>query len=143
MNILPQKYLNVIKNVLEKALNTKINEIFDSLLNESTITNYLTIMEKTSEITDDISKNILITTFKAIDEMFMGSKYRKENFESHEKLERTITTIFGDITYKRRIYRDKNKKAGDDDYHVIYVDRYIGLPKRDRFDPYICSLVVG
>ena len=54
--------------------------------------------------------------------------------ESKGFYERTILTLFGEITFKRRYYYDKN-----DNSRFYFTDMYLGLSKRKYYDPFIRS----
>ena len=57
-------------------------------------------------------------------------KERKEKFESLEKDERTIISIFGEINFKRRYYQDKETKE-----RIYLLDQFLGLEKGERLLP--------
>ena len=58
----------------------------------------------------------------------------KQFCESKGFYKRTILTLFGEITFKRRYYFDK--KYNDRFY---FSDFFLGIPKRKYFDPFVCS----
>lgn len=62
----------------------------------------------------------------AEDEIFNLNE-RKEGFESLEKDSRSIVSIFGEIQYKRRYYRDK-----ENDNKVYLLDKLIGIEPKQR-----------
>lgn len=142
MNIIPQNYVDLIKNVIISSLNNNVTQIINGLINGNTIDNYINVIKNVSNITNDIGKEIIIKTLDHIEHDFFISIYRKKYYDSKGKRKRTIMTAFGEITFYRRVYKHKLKTKGDIDYHYIHLDRYLGLPKRDYFDPYICSLVI-
>ena len=55
-------------------------------------------------------KNIVIKTLKLaipqIDNLFLNSQYRKNNFYKAVRQERNFTTIFGDLDFERYYYTD-------------------------------------
>lgn len=57
-------------------------------------------------------------------------KERKEKFESLEKDERTIISIFGEVKFKRRYYQDKETKE-----RIYLLDQFLKLEKRERMLP--------
>ena len=57
-------------------------------------------------------------------------KDRKEQFESIEKDDRTIISIFGEINFKRRYYQDKETKE-----RIYLLDQFLKLEKRERMLP--------
>ena len=54
-------------------------------------------------------------------------KERKEQYESLEKDERSVVSIFGEINYKRRYYRNKAN-----DKKVYLLDELIGIKPKQR-----------
>lgn len=137
MNIISNNYENLIKNVLEKLIVKNIDKIFSNLSTKNGIDNYINIIKSIDNITFDIAQSLFQNIFSIIDSEFMNSYYRRKNFDSKGFKYRSLWTCFGYITIKRRIY--KNKSTND---YYIHVDRYFGLPKHDKFDPYVCSLIV-
>ena len=70
-----------------------------------------------SEFTNDLEREMIklghdVTQFlvEYAEEKIFKLKDRKEQFESLEKDERTIISIFGEQNFKRRYYRDKETK---------------------------------
>lgn len=57
-------------------------------------------------------------------------KERKEKFESLEKDDRTIISIFGETNFKRRYYQDKDTKE-----RIYLLDQFLKLEKRERMLP--------
>ncbi|MDD4795737.1 MAG: UPF0236 family protein, partial [Bacilli bacterium] len=68
---------------------------------------------------------------------FRLSSDRKVKYHIKAYRERTILTIFGEITYKRTFYTDKFNNGS-----YCHLDEYLGLKKHDYFDPYIKVLVI-
>lgn len=50
---------------------------------------------------------------------------------------RTVATSFGEITIKRRLYRDQATK----EYHFL-LDEALGLPRRQRVTPRMANLML-
>jgi len=65
---------------------------------------------------------------KEIDDVIKDSR-DKEIFEIKDMKERTIKTLFGSITIKRRYYEDPQGN-----YHYL-LDEYLNLPSNDRQSP--------
>ena len=78
--------------------------------------------------------NIIKDYFEYIDEQFFNTTYHKQFCESKGFYKRTILTLFGEITFKRRYYFDK--KYNDRFY---FTDFFLSIPKRKYFDPFVCS----
>lgn len=103
----------------------------------SLVTNYLknSITDgELSDFTDDLLKSFMdlgsnITEFliNYAEDVLFHLKERKEKFESLEKDDRTIITIFGEINFKRRYYLDKENNE-----RVYLLDEYLQLEPKQR-----------
>ena len=87
-----------------------------------------------SNFTDDLNDKLMklgydLTKFalEYAEEIIFNLKERKKVFESLEKDERKIITIFGEIDYKRRYYLDKAKNK-----RVYLVDEYFKIAPKER-----------
>ena len=137
MYIIPNNYKKLIKNVVENLISKNIDKLFSNLAIKNCIDNYINVIKNIDNFTFDIAQSLFQEIFLIIDDEFMNSEYRKKYFKSKGFKSRSIWTCFGYIAIKRRIYMHKINNS-----YYIHVDRYFGLPKRDKFDPYVCSLVV-
>jgi len=78
----------------------------------------------------DLGKGICRIVLQEPDEKIYKDKKERENWRVVQKdCERTITTKFGDVSYKRRYYEDK--KTGEKAY---LADRAAGIQKYERID---------
>ena len=73
-----------------------------------------------------------------IDRCYSNSLERKRKYHIKYKTKRTILTIFGEITYTRTFFKSKLNGSC-----FCYVDRLLGLPKYDYFDPYIKAEILS
>lgn len=74
-------------------------------------------------IRDDIK-----ALLEKMDHDFRHSKGRTKNYYVKNTRERTITTLYGDITYTRTIYIDRLSKES-----YIYVDEKLGIERYTRY----------
>ena len=87
-----------------------------------------------SSFTDDLTaefaqfgSNLTQFMIEYAEEIIFSLNERKENFESLEKDERNIVSIFGEIQYKRRYYEDK------ENHNKVYLlDKLIGIEPKQR-----------
>ena len=100
----------------------------------SNIDNYIDLMTNLDSFNYSFMTNIIKFYFEYIDDVFFHSSYRKSFCESKGFYKRTILTLFGEITFKRRYYLDK--KFGD---RFFFTDLFLNLPKRKYFDPFVCA----
>ena len=106
----------------------------------SLLTNCLknSITEKgISDFTNDLESEMIrfgseVTQFlvEYAENIIFKLKERKEKFESLEKDERTIISIFGEVNFKRRYYQDKETKE-----RIYLLDQFLKLEKRERMLP--------
>ena len=87
-----------------------------------------------SSFTDDLvaefanfGSNLTQFMIEYAEEIIFSLDERKEKFESLEKDERNIVSIFGEIQYKRRYYEDK------ENHNKVYLlDKLIGIEPKQR-----------
>lgn len=79
-------------------------------------------------VMESIIKN-LILTLKKLDEDYFNSSQRKALHYPKETYSRTIITLFGEVTFKRRAYVDKNDKN-----YFYYLDSLLNISPRVVFD---------
>lgn len=102
-------------------------KIFGLLTGEYTFPEFEIELEK---LLKDLGKEICRIVLQELDEKIYKDKKERENWRVVQKdCERTITTKFGDVTYKRRYYEEK--KTGEKAY---LVDRAAGIQKYERID---------
>lgn len=110
-----EKVISLVTNCLKNSITEKgISDFTSDLENE--------MIEFGSQVTQflvEYAENII---FKLKD--------RKEKFESLEKDDRTIISIFGEINFKRRYYQDKETKE-----RIYLLDQFLKLEKRERMLP--------
>ena len=132
MNIVTQ-----FNNLLEKSFNIFLKKYFkDSNYwdKDSNIINYVSFMTDLDKFSTTFILDIIKSYFEYIDNIFFNSSYRKNFCSSKGFYERTILTLFGEITFKRRYYYDS--KVND---KFFFTDLFLGIPKRKYFDPFICA----
>ena len=132
--------MNIISH-FNKILENNFNKFLKNYFNNSNfwykssnINNYIWFMHDLDSFNYSLITNIIKDYFEFIDEAFFHSSYRRNFCQSKGFYERTILTLFGEVTYKRRYYFDK--KHNDRFY---FTDLFLNLPKRKYFDPFICS----
>lgn len=132
MDIISQ-YNEILKVNFQKFLKNHFNN--SNFWNKSSsIDNYLNFMKDIDSFSHCFVIDAIKSYFEYIDEIFFNTKYRKRFCESKGFYERTILTLFGEITFKRRYYYDKN-----DNSRFYFTDMYLGLSKRKYYDPFIRS----
>ena len=93
--ILTKKSISLVANCLKNSLTEKgISDFTNELEREMIV----------------FGRNIVQFLVEYAENIIFKLKERKEKFESLEKDERTIISIFGEINFKRRYYQDKEQK---------------------------------
>lgn len=135
MTSISQNYNEMIKNLIineisKAAINLTINSI-------DNVNNYINLIKSFDEV---VNKSIILAIksyIENIDYEYTNSYERKQKYDIKDYCERTILTIFGEITIKRHFFKSKL-----DNKSFCYVDRKLGLKKYQYFDPYIQALVI-
>lgn len=125
-NILHDFNENVIKlvtNCLKNSFNEKgISDFTDDLESEM-----VKLGNKVTQFMVEFAEN---TLFKL--------KERKEKFESLEKDDRSIVSIFGSIDFKRRYYKDK--ETGE---RIYLLDQFLNLSPNERILPNVKERMIN
>lgn len=124
---------------LEKSFNKFLKKYFleSNYWNKtSDINHYINFMTDLDSFNYNFITNIIKCYFEYIDNVFFNTSYRKKYCESKGFYSRTILTLFGEITFRRRYYYDK--KYND---RFFFTDFFLNLPKRKYFDPFVCAEV--
>ncbi len=100
----------------------------------SSIDNYIDFMTDLDSFNYSFITNIIKLYFEYIDNIFFHTKYRKSFCKSKGFYKRTILTLFGEVTFKRRYYFDTSSNE-----YFFFTDFFLNLPKRKYFDPFVCS----
>ena len=123
--------------ILEENFNKYLYNYFlrSNFWTKSTnIDNYINFMSSLDKFNYSLMTNAIKSYFEYIDDVFFNTIYRKKNCVSNGFYQRTILTLFGEVTFKRRYYYDKK-----DNERFFFTDFYLNLPKRKYFDPFICA----
>lgn len=132
--------MNIISHfnkILEDSFNNFLKKYFyesNYWYKYSNIDNYINFMTDLDSFNHSFITNVIKLYFEYIDDVFFNTKYRKSFCTSKGFYKRTVLTLFGEITFKRRYYYDKNTKE-----RFFFTDYFFNLPKRKYFDPYVCS----
>lgn len=136
MNIITYFY-----KFLEKNFNDYLKSYFSEnnfLYKSSDFNNYFNFITNLDKFSSSFIIDILKSYFEYIDECFFHSSYRKSFCSSKGFYERkNFVTIFGNVSFKRRCYFDKNTNE-----YFFFTDLFLGLPKRKHFDPLVCADLV-
>lgn len=137
MNIILQNYNNLINKLIKDYFSNKIERIISEFDNYS-INNYINLISSLDDSMNSFMCNSLKYILEEIDRCYCNSLERKRKYHIKYKTKRTILTIFGEITYTRTFFKSKLNGSC-----FCYIDRMLGLPKYDYFDPYIKAEILS
>ena len=126
------------KNIIEPLthFDRQIKQISNPTISPS-IYNYTSVIEEVATTIKEIQIDLFKQAVQRIDDNFKSMPDRVDRYYIKDSRERTIITPFGEISFNRTIYqcRQTNKC-------YTHVDRFLGLPKYDRYDPTVKSMIV-
>ena len=137
MDIISKKYEKILIELIFNKFSSNLKEKLNKTNNNNKVFNYIDLLSDLDNSLCEIAKNSLVTIFETIDKSYSNSIERKHKYHIKAHHKRTILTIFGEITFSRTFYSDKNGKGS-----FCYLDRFLGLKKHDYFDPYIKATIV-
>ena len=118
------------------VLNNRINELLSPLVYNPSSMNYSEYISSLGYYIHSRARDIIKETLEEMDDYFFRLKGRTLRYYSKGYRKREIITVFGHIIYYRHEYMDRNTGKP-----FIYVDEKIGLHRKDRYDPAVCSLI--
>jgi hypothetical protein len=117
----------IIQEIVEKISNNFEAELKNLLLEGKDISAFILGIKKTLDETGVI---LIAEALEIIDDVYKNSSERKRSWVIHGQAhKKTLTTIFGDVRYKRTYYR--NKRTGEYSY---LSDEAVGISVHDRLD---------
>ena len=129
---------NNLKEVLERHNDDLVDGIIDSLSSDNKVPKYISMMSKIDSINRDTILDVIKETLETYDRNYKYSSDRRIEYNiSKSNVPRTITTIFGDLTFNRTYYQCKL----DNSYHFL-IDEALCLEKYDRFDPVVKGISI-
>lgn len=122
MFILPQEY----HNEYIKGMETYLHDLLYSFQSEGRRIDWLRLIETVCYNAENLARQSIVSYLEKLDRDFKESEARKRQYYVKDYLQRTLITMFGEISYYRTVYTDK-----DTNERYIYVDRKLHI------DPYI------
>lgn len=124
MFILPQE----VSNKYIKEMETYLHDLLYSFQLKGSAVNWARLIEVMSFNGESLIKKIIVEYLEKMDRDFKDSKIRYDTYLVKDYLPRTLITMFGEITYSRTIYTNRN--TGE---RYIYVDRKMGISPYIRY----------
>lgn len=137
MEIITQNYEKILENLIINNFSEIIKRNSRLDTGENKVFNYIKILDTLDEKICEIALKSLKTIFDSIDRGYKNSPERRHQYHIKARCQRTIMTIFGEITYNKTVY--SNKYTGKS---FCFIDDYLGLKKYDYFDPYIRATIL-
>ncbi len=137
MTILTQTKADFVNSFLNDISNLYSFIGTQALENKKGFSNYFSIIQDADHATNQLALNILRRLIETADQKFRDEPMRKQKYHIKAKHQRTITTIFGSLTFEKTFYENKFTKKP-----YVYVDDFFGFEKYQRFDLFVKSLVV-
>lgn len=125
---------------LIKAFEDKVREYSNHTLQDN-ISNYSDIIEETAYLVSKLALEAISFYFKMIDDNFRNSETRKRSYYIKDYRDRTIITPFGELTFTRTIYELKKANHHGKKTCFTFLDRHLGLPRYDRYDPTVKAMI--
>ena len=136
MHILTHSFNEIYKNILTYTLKNSVDTMISPINFNPTVFNYADLISNIDIYLRAQGVNILKNILEKMDHEFRNAPDRTVRYYVKNTRSRTIITVFGELTYLRTEYQDRHTKE-----QFCYVDRKLGLEKRFRFDPCICSMI--
>jgi len=137
MTIISNNYNLVLKKLIFNSLNETLIKEFGKINKHPDISNYINLISTLDDSLCNLAVKLIKTTFESLDKGYLSSKNRKRDYHIKAYHQRSIITIFGEITFTRTFYT--NKRSGK---CFCYLDRFLGLKKYDYFDPYLKAMII-
>ena len=124
MFILPQEY----QSLYIKELESYLHDLLFTFQLKGEAINFAKLIEAISYNTENLARQTIVSYLEKMDRDFKESKIRKDRYYVKDRLPRTLVCMFGEFTYERTIYIDK-----DTGERFIYVDQKMGIRPKIRY----------
>lgn len=130
---------NLIVNAILCKIETIMRDFLNSMITNFSTNKYISNMLQLQKNVNNLIRESIIEFIKIIDNEYMKSDKRKRDYYINKKnIDRTIITIFGEVTYSRTMYI--NKKT---DEYYFFVDEVLGIEKYKSYDPIIRGIAIN
>ena len=142
MNILAHLFEFETKNykISQKILLLKemTNKLINNNNNDNIYNPYTNLILSLQSSMNKFITNLIVNIFETADEEYKNSPERKEKYYINKSnVERCIVTIFGEVRFKRTLYKEKN--SGE---YFFYVDNYFDLEPYATYDAIVRGICV-
>jgi hypothetical protein len=137
MPILAQFHTEIMVKKCFEVLLTVFRQTSAPMYGVYSIRNYTSLMESLSDAVRALSLQLLREEIETLDRGFLNSPNRTRRYHVKTTRERTLITPVGVLTFTRTIYQNTATRKC-----YCHVDRILGLPKYDRYDPCVKAMIV-
>lgn len=142
MTIIPQDIINNAKNLIEKTflLEAKylFKEFMDTLFYTYSEFKYTSIVLSFTKKIHELIIKVLKRSIKIIDDLFIKSEYRRKHFYiNKQNINRTIIDCYGELSFNRTYYTDKNKENG-----FFMIDELFGFEQYKTYSRLVRTLLI-
>ena len=117
----------IIQGITNKIISNFEQELEKLIRERRDISDFILATKKTL---DEVGAGLVTEALEIINEVYRNSKERKKSWRIKEKAaKKTLTTIFGEVRYRRTYYQ--NKKTGEYSY---LSDEAVGIETHDKLD---------
>ena len=144
MNILSQILNYETKNlfiddILEK-IKAKLTNAILSILTNFSKNRYIKSFLNLQKEVNNLIIELIIDFISLIDNSYKKSDVRKkEYYINKSNVPRTIYTIYGEITFERTLYRNKNNTKK----YYCFVDQILGIEAYNLYDPIVRGISIN
>lgn len=132
MNMISQ-FGKILEKNMKDYFSNFLTNAFLSFNNPHSIDSYKQFVEDLDNLTTNFTIEAYQNFILILDNQFMYSRSRKEQYSSKGFVTKSLLTKFGWVKFKRRRYVDQDGKS------FMYVDKLIGLDKYKRMDMFVIA----
>lgn len=142
MTIIPQSIINGAKNLIEKTFLLEATYLFKDFMNELFYSyseyKYTSIILSFTKKIHELIIKVLTNSIKIIDNLFTNSDYRRKHFYiNKQNVKRTIVDCYGELSFERTYYTDKNKENG-----FFMIDELFGFEQYKTYSQLVRALLI-
>ena len=130
---------NLLINQFLALFKEKLHDLLEFFINNSSKNRYVDLFTSLQDFSNSFLISFLINYFESLDKSFKDSKERKQKYYINKSnVERTIVTIFGSVTFRRTLYKEKKTNK-----YYFYVDDILNLESYKTYDVIIRSILIN
>ena len=137
MDILAQIINENYKEFFSTQLKQVLEKLENPLVYSPSLNNYVELIRTIDKTFRKSVVDLLKSALEKMDKVYRNSPGRITRYYVKQTRRRTLVTVFGELTYLRTEYIDKY--SGEP---FCYVDRKLGLRRKERFDSCVQTLII-